>query len=109
MANYNRMVELSLFATPIGECGIAWRGDIVVATHLPERTASATAARLATHTDGVEGTPPAAIQDVISSITSLLEGQQTDLADVECDFSALDQFARCTQPFGHFDQSQRVR
>lgn len=87
------MVELSLFATPIGECGIAWRGDIVVATHLPERTSLVTAARLATHTDGVEGTPPAAIQDVITSITSLLEGQQTDLTDVACDFSALDQFA----------------
>ena len=83
----------ALFPTPIGECGIAWRDELIVTTHLPERTASETEARLAAHTGGAAGMPTKPIQQIITAITDLLDGQHTDLREVNCDFSNLDQFA----------------
>ena len=87
------MVEFSLFPTPIGACGIAWRSDAIVATHLPERTPSATAARLAARTRASEGEPPPGIRGAIASITALLGGAKTDLSHIACDFSGVDPFA----------------
>lgn len=87
------MVHFSLFPTPIGNCGIAWRDDVVVATHLPEQTPAATAARLAARAGASEGEPPPVIQRAIASITALLEGAKTDLSDIVCDFSAVEPFA----------------
>ena len=87
------MVHFSFFPTPLGDCGIAWTGDLIVATHLPEKSETATAARMAARTPGaVEGRPPAAIQRVIASIITLLDGHQTDLTFVACDFSRVDPF-----------------
>ena len=85
--------HFSLFPTRIGACGIAWRSDTVVATHLPERTSSATAARLAARTRASKGEPPPHIQSAIASITALLEGARADLAYIACDFSRIDPFA----------------
>lgn len=88
------MVRLSLFPTPLGACGIAWSGETVVATHLPEENDAATAARLAARTSGAaEGKPPPAIQRAISSIAALLGGEKTDLSFIACDFSRIDPFA----------------
>lgn len=87
------MVHFSIFPTSIGECGIAWRDQIVTATHLPEKTPAATAARLAARTRASEGTPPSNIQRVIDSITTLLEGAKTDLTDIVCDFRRVKPFA----------------
>lgn len=87
------MMRFSLFPTSLGSCGIAWTGDLVVATHLPGRSESATAARMAARTAGAaESTPPAAIQRVIASILALLDGDRADLAFVACDFSRIDPF-----------------
>jgi len=36
----------ALFATPIGDCGVAWRGDALAGLHLPEVRAGAARARL---------------------------------------------------------------
>jgi methylated-DNA-[protein]-cysteine S-methyltransferase len=89
------MTFFSLFPTTLGTCGIAWRGDMVVATHLPEENDASTAARLATRTSGaVEGTPPPLIQHAIASIAALLGGEKVDLAFITCDFSNSDPFAR---------------
>ena len=87
------MIHFSLFSTPLGDCGIAWRGDVVVATHLPEKTAAATAARLAARTGGSEGEPPLDVRGAIASMTALLEGERTDLAHIACDFGGIDAFA----------------
>ena len=87
------MVQISLFPTPLGACGIAWSGDTVVATHLPEASDTATAARLAARTGAVEGEPPYAIQCAIRSIIALLGGEKTDLGFIACDFSRVDAFA----------------
>ncbi len=88
------MAQYSLFPTPIGDCGIAWSGDTVVATNLPEMTSAATADRLAARTGAARGEPSACIHRAIRSITALLEGEKTDLAFIACDFSGLDPFAQ---------------
>ncbi len=87
------MVHFSLFSTPLGNCGIAWCGDVVVATHLPEKTSAATAARLAARAGASEGKPPPGIQRAIESIIALLEGARTDLGYIVCDFSRIEAFA----------------
>ena len=87
------MVNFSLFSTPLGSCGIAWRGDLVVATHLPEKTPAATATQLAARARATPGDPPLKIQQAIASMTTLLEGEKTDLGDIACDFDQFEPFA----------------
>ncbi len=82
-----------LFPTPLGACGVAWSSDLVVATHLPEKTETATAARLAARTGASEGQPPPVIQQAIAAITALLRGEGTDLTPIACDFSRIDPFS----------------
>lgn len=81
------------FPSPLGDCGIAWYGDTVVATQLPEMTSAATVVRLAARTGATRGDPPVSIRRAIRSITALLEGERTDLSFIACDFSGLDPFA----------------
>jgi methylated-DNA-[protein]-cysteine S-methyltransferase len=85
--------RFALFPTPLGECGIAWRGDIVVATCLPFENAAETERRLAARSGGTKGEPPPAIQRAIAAITALLEGKKTDLNFIACDFVGVDPFA----------------
>jgi len=87
------MVRFSIFTTSLGDCGIAWCGDTVVATRLPDRSPAVTAARLTRKTDASEGAPPPAIQRAIASITALLEGAKADLNFISCDFSRIDAFS----------------
>lgn len=86
-------VRFSLFPTPLGDCGIAWDSDTVVATHLPETSSAATAARLAARTRAIAGEPPVLVRRAIQSITALLEGERTDLSFIPCDFRSIDPFA----------------
>jgi methylated-DNA-[protein]-cysteine S-methyltransferase len=87
------IVHFSLFPTSLGDCGIAWCGDTVVATHLPDRSSADTAGRLAARTGATKGEPPPAIRYAIASITALLDGDRTDLTFIACDFSRIDPFA----------------
>lgn len=87
-------VYLALFPTAIGACGIAWRGEAVLATHLPEATEAMTKARLAARSGAIgEDTPPAAIEAAIRAITALLEGERVDLDFIACNFSRIDPFS----------------
>ena len=85
--------HFSLFPTALGDCGIAWMSDRVVATCLPETSPAATAARLASRIGAIEGEPPSEIQSAIRSITALLEGERTDLSFIQCDFGEVGAFA----------------
>ncbi|MGL6208678.1 MAG: methylated-DNA--[protein]-cysteine S-methyltransferase, partial [Paracoccaceae bacterium] len=85
--------HFSLFPTPLGDCGIAWRGDTAVATCLPDQSSDDTGCRLAARTGATTGEPPAAIRRAIASITALLEGEKTDLAFIDCDLGGTDPFA----------------
>ncbi|MEM8837781.1 MAG: methylated-DNA--[protein]-cysteine S-methyltransferase [Pseudomonadota bacterium] len=93
MAETTDSIHFSLFPTSLGECGIAWRGETVIATSLPEKSPQETARRLAAQTCGTEADPSPAIQRAIEAITTLLEGENTDLTFIDCDFSGLDDFA----------------
>ena len=77
--------HFTLFPTAIGDCCIAWRGDVVVAASLPEKTPAATAARLVKRTGAGRAKPPAIIDRAIQAIIALLEGQRADLSFVACD------------------------
>ena len=88
------MTRYALFPTAIGACGVAWSGETVAATHLPETSPAATAARLAARAPGaVEGEPPAAIRGAMAAMAALLDGETADLAFIVCDFSRVDPFA----------------
>jgi methylated-DNA-[protein]-cysteine S-methyltransferase len=82
-----------LFPTPLGECGIAWLGETVIATRLPGKNSAETAGGLVARTGALAGEPPPAIRHAIVSITALLEGERTDLSFISCDFSSIDPFA----------------
>lgn len=85
--------EFALFPTPIGRCGIAWRGDIVIATRLPDTQPAATSRFFSNQRRAKEGLPPETIQRAIIAITALLEGDRADLSLVACDFGSVDPFA----------------
>jgi methylated-DNA-[protein]-cysteine S-methyltransferase len=87
------MVHFALFPTPLGDCGIAWRDEMVVATRLPEESSADTGGRLAARTGATKGEPPRAIRRAIASMAALLEGERTDLTFIVCDFSRIDPFA----------------
>jgi methylated-DNA-[protein]-cysteine S-methyltransferase len=85
----------TVFDTAIGACGLAWRGDVVVGTSLPEGSASRTRAWLVQRfPDAVEGTPPAPVRAAVDGIVALLAGSRPDLAPVELDFSGVPEFNR---------------
>jgi methylated-DNA-[protein]-cysteine S-methyltransferase len=93
------MIEVALFDTPIGRCGIAWAGDTIEGVQLPEPSDAATRRRLHDRFDddtgdAVDGTPPAAIHDAIERMVASLRGEADDLVDVPLDLDALPPFRR---------------
>lgn len=86
--------KFCLFPTALGDCGIAWRGSVVIATQLPEQDASATATLITARTHASQCDPTGEIAAAIKQITALLNGVNVDLRDIACDFSAVDSFAR---------------
>ena len=90
----NSTPQFSLFHTSLGNCGIAWQNDVVVATSLPESSDALTVARLMVKVDAKAGEPPSHIQRAIALITALLEGEKVDLSGIECDFSGIDSLAK---------------
>lgn len=85
---------LCLFPTAIGRCGVAWRGDALVATNLPEDHDADTRLRLAKRAVGaVECDPPEVVRRAIARMTALLDGVDDDLLDIACDLAAVEPFA----------------
>jgi methylated-DNA-[protein]-cysteine S-methyltransferase len=88
-----RDATLATFSTAIGTCGIAWRGDVTIATCLPEESEGALLRRLAVKSGNVErGAPPPVIEKAIRGIVSLLDGARTDLGFIVCDYGEIDPF-----------------
>jgi methylated-DNA-[protein]-cysteine S-methyltransferase len=91
--NIKSAAQFTLFPTAIGRCGIAWRSETIIATHLPEKSDLQTQGRLIARAEGAKaGDPPLAVQHTIVAITALLAGERTDLSFIPCDFSAIDPF-----------------
>lgn len=85
----------TLFDTPIGPCALAWRGARIVAVQLPEGTAAATAARLRRRLQGARSqSPPRFVQQAVSAICRLLQGEGDALSGIELDLSPLTPFCR---------------
>ncbi len=83
----------ALFPTALGTCGIAWRGEKVIATNLPEATEADVRSRLVRRAGGGdEALPPAAIATAIEAIQALLAGDGADLAFIACEYAAADAF-----------------
>jgi len=77
------MIELALFDTPIGRCGIAWEDDRIEGTQLPEQREADTRRRLHDRFDGpsgeaVEGTPPPVVAAAIERMVASLRGGADD-------------------------------
>ena len=84
-----------LFDTQIGPCGIAWGDRGVIAVQLPEGDEAKTRARLLRRCPHArEAAPPAAVQDAIEGIISLLRGERHDLSAIALDMDGLPSFDR---------------
>jgi methylated-DNA-[protein]-cysteine S-methyltransferase len=86
---------LTLFATPIGHCGLAWGDHGVVGVQLPQATQARTQARLAGRfPDAAYSEPPDPIAQVIAAIGRLLAGESVDLTGVVLDEAGRPDFDR---------------
>ncbi|GAA3541604.1 methylated-DNA--[protein]-cysteine S-methyltransferase [Amycolatopsis ultiminotia] len=88
-------VEFTVFGTPIGACGLAWRDGAVVGTALPGSSAARTRANLlARFPDAVEAPVPDALQATVAGIVALLSGEPRDLREVPLDLREVPEFHR---------------
>ena len=85
--------NFTLFETPIGLCGIAWSGGLIIGTNLPEPSAESTTERIARRAEAVRADAPKFVLETIVRIQRLLSGERVDLADVPCDFGDADEFS----------------
>jgi O-6-methylguanine DNA methyltransferase len=91
-----------LFETPLGACGIAWKGrettripPAVTFFQLPEATRSATETRIAGRSGGRKtDAPPPRIAGVIRKVQRHLRGDAQDFLDIAVDLGGAGPFAR---------------
>lgn len=91
-----------LFETALGTCAIAWRGDTVLATSLPEMRAAALRQRMLRRAPGAverapEGAPERAIAEVAAGIAALLDGREATFEGVDLAPDGLGAFDRAVQ------------
>jgi len=83
----------ALFDTPIGACGIAWRGEALVGLQLPARDEAAGMARLARRFPSLGRAPMRAwVGQVVDRIRALLAGEPVDLSAAPLDFTGIGAF-----------------
>lgn len=83
----------ALFDTPIGRCGIAWRGPALIGLQLPERDDEIALARLARRFPGLGAAGmPDWVELVVAGVRALLAGEAADLAAVPLDFAGVGAF-----------------
>lgn len=84
-----------VFATAIGHCGIGWNEHGIASVQLPERSAAATAARLARRLPGSRRLePPSHVEQAIAGIVALLDGGRPDMRHVRLDLGDSPDFNR---------------
>jgi methylated-DNA-[protein]-cysteine S-methyltransferase len=86
--------EVTLFATPLGTCAIAWADAGIVGVELPADDRSVRARLQRRMPAAIEASPTPAIQHAIDGVVALLEGEPRDLTDVEVDMSIVQPFDR---------------
>lgn len=85
----------ALFDTPLGRCGIVWRGGLIVGSALPEASDAGLRFSLARRfAECEEARAPAAVTAAIGAILRLMEGEAEDLSLLPVDISQLPDFER---------------
>ena len=99
----------TVFATPLGDCAIAWSADGLSGVWLPALASGALPRTIARrHPDAVAATPPAALAALPGAIARLLGGERIDFDDVRLDLADAEPFdarvyvAARTIPAGEF-------
>ena len=88
-------VRYALFQTEIGTCAIAWGENGAVAIELPARDDSRTRARILQRWPmAIEAPPSGNVTRWIAQIVALLQGEGTDLREVDLDLTEIPQFNR---------------
>ena len=88
-------VGFTVFDTPIGACGLAWRDGAVIGTALPGSTAARTRAHLETRfPEAVESPVPEELRPVVEDVVALLSGESRDLRAAPLDFRGVPEFNR---------------
>lgn len=73
----------TLFATPLGHCGIAWSEAGLTGVQLPEASEAASRARMQRRfPDSPQTEPPPEVQSAMAAITALLEGRPGEPRDL---------------------------
>ena len=86
-----RQVRHALFATVIGDCGLAWTARGLVAVQLPERDRTATERRLVAKSGSAGRVePPPFIAALIADIARYLSGERVDFSAVAVDLDGID-------------------
>jgi methylated-DNA-[protein]-cysteine S-methyltransferase len=84
-----------LFETTIGDCGIAWRGEVLVGVQLPEADSEAGRRRMRRRFESLqEALPPEWVQRAIKRIQALLEGEHDNLLDLPLEMENVPAFNR---------------
>jgi methylated-DNA-[protein]-cysteine S-methyltransferase len=95
VATMTRTHSFALFDTAIGRCGIAWSERGVTRVAFPERSETATRARLLRRLpEAREAAPPPMIASIIEGIVALAAGEKRSLADAMLDMDGVPEFER---------------
>ena len=85
----------TIFDTAIGACGIVWNERGIAGVQLPERSASATRARVQRRfPHAEEWMPTPAVERIVEAIRALLRGEPQDLSDIALDDERLTKLQR---------------
>jgi len=85
---------VTLFDTPIGRCGLAWRAQGIVGVQLPEAAGVKRARLLRRFPDALESRPPPNVIDAIAKVVLHLAGEAPDLDSIELDMKGVPEFDR---------------
>lgn len=86
----------ALFATALGDCGVAWQGDTLTHVLLPADDAAGTHSLLR-HLSGAEATDepwPPFVQQAVAAMQALLRGEAASLAAVPLAWQRVGEFER---------------
>jgi len=85
---------VTLFDTPIGRCGLAWRAQGIVGVQLPEAAGVERARLLHRFPDALESRRPPNVVDAIAKVVLHLAGEAPDLDSIELDMTGVPEFDR---------------
>ncbi|MBC2884250.1 methylated-DNA--[protein]-cysteine S-methyltransferase [Ochrobactrum sp. CM-21-5] len=81
---------ITIFETPIGPCGIAWREGKIIGVEIGDADEKETRYRLSERFGGAAtASPPAFVADVVEKVLALLDGASPDFSKTPLAFDAV--------------------